>query len=69
MNEHLKTASHDRPFAGEISVRPDPLLQVMPETESCRRNFFNAPSHKRSGLRSPALASSMMLFLVSAGLS
>jgi uncharacterized MnhB-related membrane protein len=23
--------AHDRPFTGEISMRPDPLLQVMPE--------------------------------------
>jgi len=23
--------SHDRPFTGRISVRPDVLLQVMPE--------------------------------------
>ncbi len=34
MNEHLKTASHDRPFAGKISVRPDPLLQVMPRSSA-----------------------------------
>jgi hypothetical protein len=27
----LLIASHDRPFTGQISVRPDPLLQVMPE--------------------------------------
>jgi hypothetical protein len=30
----LLIASHDRPFMGEISVGPDPLLQVMPEGES-----------------------------------
>jgi hypothetical protein len=29
----LLILSHDRPFTGEISVRPDPLLQVMPEAE------------------------------------
>jgi hypothetical protein len=33
----LLIASHDRPFTGEISVRPDPLLQVMPETEAGQR--------------------------------
>lgn len=27
----LLILSHDRPFMGEISVKPDPLLQVMPE--------------------------------------
>jgi len=27
----LLILSHDRPFMGEISIRPDPLLQVMPE--------------------------------------
>ena len=25
--------AYDRPFTGELSVRPDPLLQVMPELE------------------------------------
>ena len=30
----LLILSHDRPFRGELSVRPDPLLQVMPETEA-----------------------------------
>jgi Protein of unknown function (DUF4239) len=30
----LLIVSHDRPFTGEISVRPDPLLQVMPEAEA-----------------------------------
>ena len=29
----LLIAAHDRPFTGEISVRADPLLQVMPEAE------------------------------------
>ena len=28
----LMVASHARPFTGEVSVRPDVLLQVMPET-------------------------------------
>ena len=27
----LLIASHDRPFTGEISVKPDVLLQVRPE--------------------------------------
>ena len=30
----LLILSHDRPFMGELSVRPDPLLQVMPEEEA-----------------------------------
>jgi len=30
----LLIAAHDRPFMGEISVGPDPLLQVMPEAEA-----------------------------------
>ena len=28
----LLIASHNRPFTGEISVGPDPLLQVLPES-------------------------------------
>src|SRR5262245_4608351 len=28
--------AHDRPFTGELSVRPDPLLQVMPEAQAKR---------------------------------
>ena len=27
----LLILAHDRPFTGEISIKPDPLLQVMPE--------------------------------------
>src|SRR5262245_25663767 len=27
---------HDRPFIGELSIKPDPLLQVMPEIASSR---------------------------------
>lgn len=27
----LLIAAHDRPFAGQISIQPEPLLQVMPE--------------------------------------
>jgi hypothetical protein len=30
----LMILAHDRPFTGEISVRPDPLLHVLPELES-----------------------------------
>ena len=30
----LLILAHDRPFTGEISLKPDPLLQVMPQTES-----------------------------------
>jgi hypothetical protein len=33
----LLIASHDRPFTGDISVQPDPLLQVMPEAEAASR--------------------------------
>src|SRR5258708_24082205 len=33
----LLIAAHDRPFMGELSVGPTPLLQVMPEASSrCR---------------------------------
>lgn len=27
----LLIAAHDRPFAGQVSIRPEPLLQIMPE--------------------------------------
>ena len=30
----LVILAHDRPFIGEISIKPDPLLQVMPEIAS-----------------------------------
>jgi Protein of unknown function (DUF4239) len=30
----LLIAAHDRPFTGQISISPDPLLQVMPEAEA-----------------------------------
>ena len=30
----LLILTYDRPFTGEISIRPDPLLQVMPEIAS-----------------------------------
>ena len=29
--------THDRPFTGELSIRPDPLLQVMPEIEASQQ--------------------------------
>src|SRR5947208_15504497 len=35
----LLILSHDRPFMGEISVRPDPLLQVMPEAEGSQQGM------------------------------
>ena len=35
----LLIASHDRPFTGEISVGPDPLLQVMPEAEASQQGM------------------------------
>ena len=33
----LLIAAHDRPFMGELSVGPAPLLQVMPEAEAGRK--------------------------------
>jgi hypothetical protein len=33
----LLIAAHDRPFTGQLSVRPDALLQVMPEAEPNKR--------------------------------
>jgi hypothetical protein len=30
----LLILSHDRPFIGQLSIGPDPLLQVMPEAEA-----------------------------------
>jgi hypothetical protein len=32
----LLILAHDRPFIGEISIKPDPLLQVMPEIAGSR---------------------------------
>jgi len=32
----LLILAHDRPFTGEISIKPDPLLQVMPEIAGSR---------------------------------
>jgi hypothetical protein len=34
----LLIASHNRPFSGEISVGPQPLLQVIPEAEGTTRD-------------------------------
>jgi hypothetical protein len=27
-------AAHDRPFVGELAVKPEPLLQVMPDSSA-----------------------------------
>jgi uncharacterized MnhB-related membrane protein len=35
----LLILAHDRPFTGELSVRPDPLLQVMPELEPSQQGI------------------------------
>jgi multisubunit Na+/H+ antiporter MnhC subunit len=32
----LLILAHDRPFIGELSIKPDPLLQVMPEIVGLR---------------------------------
>jgi hypothetical protein len=32
----LLIAAHDRPFTGQISISPEPLLQIMPEKEASR---------------------------------
>ena len=34
----LLIASHNRPFSGEISVGPQPILQVIPEAEGTTRD-------------------------------
>jgi hypothetical protein len=39
----LLIASHDRPFMGQISVRPDPLLQVIPGIEISRHDVERQP--------------------------
>jgi hypothetical protein len=31
---YLLIGAYDRPFIGQLSIRPDPLLQVMPEASS-----------------------------------
>ena len=33
----LLIIAHDRPFTGEISVGPDPLLQVLPEIAASQK--------------------------------
>jgi hypothetical protein len=35
----LLIVAHDRPFVGELSVGPAPLLQVMPEIESSQQGI------------------------------
>jgi hypothetical protein len=35
----LLIAAHDRPFTGQISVGPEPLLQVMPEMEASQQGI------------------------------
>jgi hypothetical protein len=35
----LLIAAHDRPFMGELSVGPAPLLQVMPELEASQQGI------------------------------
>jgi len=35
----LLILAHDRPFIGELSVGPNPLLQVMPELESSQQGI------------------------------
>jgi len=32
----LLILAHDRPFTGDISIKPDPLLQVMPAIAGSR---------------------------------
>jgi hypothetical protein len=39
----LLIVSHDRPFTGEISIGPDPLLQVMPEAEASQQGMIRHP--------------------------
>jgi Protein of unknown function (DUF4239) len=46
----LLILAHDRPFIGHISVRPTPLLQVMPELES------NQQGTNQSGTAQPGTA-------------
>jgi hypothetical protein len=46
----LLILAHDRPFIGHISVRPTPLLQVMPELES------NQQGTNQSGTARPGTA-------------
>jgi len=39
----LLILAHDRPFIGDLSVRPNPLLQVMPELESANDTGLPVP--------------------------
>ncbi|WP_283807623.1 hypothetical protein [Bradyrhizobium lablabi] len=32
----LLIAAHDRPFTGQISITPEPLLQIMPDAPADR---------------------------------
>jgi len=32
----LLIAAHDRPFTGQISISPEPLLQIMPDEPANR---------------------------------
>jgi hypothetical protein len=45
----LLIASHDRPFIGELSVGPDPLLQVMPEGEASQQGMDQTTHPGRLG--------------------
>ena len=61
------------PLGGEVHPWPECLIQVRcfdlhgsgPRLCNRSRNSFTALSHKRSGLRSPALASSIILLAIS----
>jgi len=35
----LLILAYDRPFTGELAVRPNPLLQVMPELEPAQQGI------------------------------
>jgi Protein of unknown function (DUF4239) len=43
----LLIAAHDRPFTGEISVGPDPMLQVMPEAQALSKRSARQPIDNR----------------------
>jgi hypothetical protein len=46
----LLIAAHDRPFVGDISVGPGPLLQVLPEAEGGRTETdFSVPAQPSRG--------------------
>src|SRR6266700_1631876 len=44
----LLIATHNRPFTGEISVVPDPLLQVLPEGKSYTEEITKSVPADRS---------------------